>query len=341
MKPLETAGVQVVVRTQWFPREWQSPLLGQMSRRLHSRAVTVLRLINMIPLLRDASSFDVIMMNRDLVPEIKVNFIEPLLAKTNPRLIFDFDDAIHLTSRGNKLRKILPSFAWITAGNEQLASFAREIHPSVSVWPSVVDTEYYRPVKSRRPGPLRIGWSGSHQPMRDYVPMLKGPLMELAKTVDFEFLVISDELPQLDWSGVKWRHIPWKEATEAEDLQEIDIGTMPLRDAAFERGKCGMKAILYMSAGIPALVSPVGANCNIVLDGKTGFHCGSDSEWVAAFRSLVSDENLRLQLGRAGRAHVEMLYSQHCLFPRMIDIFGQVAALNERGRSVSNTRGCE
>ena len=43
------------------------------------------------------------------------------------------------------------------------------------------------------------------------------------------------------------------------------------------RGTCGMKAIQYMGIGIPAVVSPVGANREIVTDGVTGFHAATCS----------------------------------------------------------------
>jgi glycosyltransferase involved in cell wall biosynthesis len=315
------------VRIQWVPREWRSPLSSSACRHVHSRAATVVRLLNACWLLRGASGFDVVMMNRDLLPEIRIGFLEPLLAKRNPRLIFDFDDAIHLTLRGAKLRKILPHFAWITAGNEYLAQFARQLHQNVSVWPSVVDTGYYVPTGARKPGPIRIGWSGSRQPMRDYLPLIKTSLVELARQIEFEFIVISNEPPGLDWPGVRSRFLPWNPATEAQDLQEIDIGIMPLRDAPFERGKCGMKAILYMSAGIPAVVSPVGANQEIVIDSKTGFHCRTEAEWVKSLRRLAQDQELRRTLGQAARAHVEARYSQQYLLPKMVDVFTKVATI--------------
>ena len=65
---------------------------------------------------------------------------------------------------------------------------------------------------------------------------------------------------------------PWNPATEAEDLWDFDVGIMPLPDEPWARGKCGMKAIQYMAVGVPAVVSPVGANRTIVRDGVDGRH---------------------------------------------------------------------
>jgi glycosyltransferase involved in cell wall biosynthesis len=276
--------------------------------------------------LRDATGYDVIMMNRDLVPETSVEFLEPWLARRNPRLIFDFDDAIHIGKRVRKLRRILPHFAWITPGNPYLAEFARQIHKNVSIWPTVVNTDLYRPVDERKPGPIRIGWSGSSSTARYCLPLLEEPLRELAKTEQFEFLVICNSDPGIRWGEVKTRFIQWTTETEIADLQELDVGLMPLRDEPFERGKCGLKAIQYMGIGLPALVSPVGVNCDIVLDGETGFHCDSDADWVHRIRQLIRDDGLRCRLGTSGRARVVGKYSVDSLLPQMQEVFQQVSS---------------
>ena len=94
------------------------------------------------------------------------------------------------------------------------------------------------------------------------------------------------------------RYIPWTAQSEVEGLQQIDIGLMPLRDEAFERGKCGLKAIQYMGVGIPALVSPVGANREIVVHGKTGYHCVSEDDWIENILTLIHTEDIRVKMGR-------------------------------------------
>ena len=62
----------------------------------------------------------------------------------------------------------------------------------------------------------------------------------------------------------------WKLEREVADIQSFDAGIMPLFDDEEARGKCGFKIIEYMSAGVPVVCSPVGANPEIVEAGKTG-----------------------------------------------------------------------
>lgn len=249
-----------------------------------------------------------------------------MLARLNPRLVFDLDDAIYLGRRGGKLRRILPHFGAVVAGNHELATHLRKHNANVRVIPTVADGERFRPVPRRRSGPLRIGWSGSAEPLRLHLPMVRGAMEDLARDYEFEFVVISNEQPTFAWDGVRMRFIRWCAETEVEDLQQIDIGLMPLPNGPFERAKCAAKAVLYMAVGVPAVVSPVGANRDVVVDGVTGFHCSSRDEWRARLAELAEGATLRRRLGTAGRIRFEEAYSLQTVLPRWVELLEQMAA---------------
>ena len=62
----------------------------------------------------------------------------------------------------------------------------------------------------------------------------------------------------------------WNSDTEIEDLLQMDIGIMPLEDDQWAKGKCGFKALQYLSLGIPAVISPVGVNEKIIEKSAAG-----------------------------------------------------------------------
>ena len=332
VEPLRRLGHDVTVRVIRPERTWQSPLRNRILHRLHGRAATAVRLVTAGAAFHDAEDFDVIFINRDLLPETRIGFLEPLLCRANPRVIFDLDDAIFLGSRESKLRRILPYVAAVTAGNEHLANFARGLHPDVTILPTVVDTDYFRPCSSRPAGPLRVGWTGSREPMKDYLPMVREAICDLANRHPMEFVVICDKEPAFSWPNITVRYIPWHAATEVEDLWNIDVGLMPLPDGDFERCKCGTKAILYMAAGIPAVVSPVGVNREIVTHGETGFHCSTRRDWYSSLEALVCDLNLRRRMGAAGRRRAVAGYSRARLLPVLTDLFRRVSSRPARAR---------
>jgi glycosyltransferase involved in cell wall biosynthesis len=118
--------------------------------------------------------------------------------------------------------------------------------------------------------------------------------------------------------------MPWRAATELDDLSAIDVGVMPLPDDNWSKGKCGLKALQFMALGIPTVCSPVGVNTDIIQDDENGFLALSEEEWVDKLTRLLRSAELRRRLGDAGRATVEEKYSAVTQAPRVYEIFKSV-----------------
>jgi glycosyltransferase involved in cell wall biosynthesis len=117
---------------------------------------------------------------------------------------------------------------------------------------------------------------------------------------------------------------PWSEQVEVSDIQQFDIGIMPLPDESLERGKCGYKLIQYMACGKPVVASPVGVNMVIVREGVEGLLPIDLSQWAEALRNLCDDPSLRKRLGLAGRKRVEAVYSLQVAAPRLEELLRSV-----------------
>ena len=248
-------------------------------------------------------------------------------------LILDFDDAIYLadTSSANAWSRVLKSnrktemicrlARHVTVGNEFLAQFARQHALAVTVIPTTIDTNVYKP--RPRPENVRpvVGWSGSTTTLR-YLATLGPALERLSQRQDFELQLIGGRL-HLD--GIPTHCKPWRPETEVEDLRGFDVGLMPLCDDEWSQGKCGLKALQYMALGIPPVVSPVGVNATIVRDGFNGLYARTEEEWVDRIGLLLTDGSLRRRLGREARKTVEESFSALMHAPRLARILMDAA----------------
>jgi glycosyltransferase involved in cell wall biosynthesis len=189
----------------------------------------------------------------------------------------------------------------------------------VVIIPTVVNTEtVHNGIQEQRTDHPAVGWTGSFSTL-PYLDITLPVLKELQEQIDFEFVVIADKDPQL--SLKRYRFIRWSRQSEMADLLQFHIGIMPLHDDEISRGKCGFKAIQYMSLGIPAVVSPVGVNTKIVQDGVNGFVCATNDEWKRRLGELLRDPALRERMGLAAHASIEKNYSVKATGRIFLDLF--------------------
>lgn len=234
-------------------------------------------------------------------------------------IIYDFDDAIWLsnTSANNtivagikwhgKVRSISKWAYKVSCGNQYLCDFAKQFNSNVVLNPTTIDTEHlHNQVKDQHTGKIVIGWTGTHSTIQ-YLDELVPVLQKLEQKYDFEFRVISNRQPQLELKSLKY--IEWNKETEIADLLQFNFGLMPLRDDKWAKGKCGFKALQYMSLGMPAIVSPVGVNTTIVDGGVNGFICSTNQEWEQAIEKLLTDADTRIKMGAAARQKIIGHYS--------------------------------
>lgn len=262
--------------------------------------------------------YDAVFIHREAAP-LGPPIFEWIIAKIwRKPIVYDFDDAIWManTSAQNRIAaglkwhgKVGPICRWahtVTVGNAFLGDYAQRFNQQVVHIPTVVNTQEQHQPATDAPEELAVGWTGSHSTMR-YLDTFYPIIEALQQEVPFTFYVISNKAPENAPSNVHF--LPWNKATEIQDLQRFQIGVMPLADEDWAKGKCGFKAIQYMALGMPALVSPVGVNTEIVRDGIDGFHCRNAAEWKAALRQLLQDAALRTKMGANARKRIVEHYS--------------------------------
>lgn len=254
-------------------------------------------------------SFDVVFIHREAAPFGPPMFEWFITRVFKKYTVYDFDDAIWLpnTSESNRFFRLFKRFGnpadickWstvVSAGNDFLAEYARKYNDNVVVNPTTIDTDAHHN-KLARPesGKFTIGWTGSHSTVQ-YLNILIPVFQKLEERFDFELKVICDVPPKFTLKSL--RYVQWNKESEIEDLLSINVGVMPLPDDLWAKGKCGFKALQYLSLGIPAVVSDVGVNRSIVDHDVNGCICRTEDEWYKAICKMMSDtqymESLRIK----------------------------------------------
>ncbi len=306
--------------------------------------------LRQVKYLFDIKSYDAVLVYREVMLWGRP-WIENHIVKRGVPLIFDFDDAIWLTVKSqtgispsiknilkpkNKFDDIIKLSSHVIAGNEYLARHARLLNKNVSVLPTVVDIDHYRPFSLSREhhGNFIVGWIGSgstseylrllnnvwHEFKFSSMRMIKDPNKIIPNNIELHVIGAV-----YDSQDIKVRNIKWSLNTELEEMSRFDIGIMPLPDDEWTRGKCGLKALEYMAMGIPCIVSPVGVNAEIIQDGINGFIAIDEKEWIAKMNLLIEDPELREKLGNAGRKTVETRYSVKLWASKYLNIINKYA----------------
>jgi len=122
----------------------------------------------------------------------------------------------------------------------------------------------------------------------------------------------------------------WSADTEVCDLQDCDVGLVPLTDMSWNRWKFFFKAVQYMAVGLPVVARRIGSNSEIIEHGVNGFLVETKDEWYKCMHELLNNHTLRVQMGRAARATVVERYSTLKQMPRMISVFEQTLAQSKR-----------
>ncbi|MDQ3145318.1 MAG: glycosyltransferase family 4 protein [Pseudomonadota bacterium] len=284
--------------------------------------------------------YDAIWIYAELFPYLPAAFERLAFSRGKP-VVYDTDDAFFLAYDdhrnawvrrllGGKLDALMAGAAACCCGNPYLRDHAARCCRRSIVLPTVVDTDIYAPSPARgETRPLVIGWIGSPSTWPNVRPLL--PLLgRLCRAHDLRFRAVGagvgaerDRFDGLDL-------VEWSEAAEVAEVQAMDIGIMPLDDLPFQRGKSGYKLVQYMACGLPVIASPVGVNCQIVVNGVTGHLATSEAEWNEALSRLIGDPALRARMGQAGRASAVENYSLSSQAPRLVELFRSVVMTHDR-----------
>lgn len=203
--------------------------------------------------------------------------------------------------------------------------------------PTVVDTDKFFPVKKSKVGKLTVGWIGSHSTL----PLLESlfpVLRKLALSYDFKLKIVGSGRQEVLVDGIEIENLLWKLEREVEDLQSFDIGLYPMvvsesanKDWLF--GKSCFKAVQYMTAGIPFVLTPIGNCAETGIKNETHFFANSDEEWYQALKTLLDSVEQRRIMGEKGRAFALKNFTIEQQVDKIESVFIQAIQTFHKGKN--------
>jgi len=254
-------------------------------------------------------------------------------------IVFDLDDPIFLPYRS-------PSNAWfsllkfsrkthalfrlsdrVIAINDLIGQYAARFNPAVTVVPNFVDVAHARPAASRPPGRVRLVWTGSVSTVQN-LAAIAAPLRRLQSDLGVAVRVVG--VGEAAIPGVEVERREWSAATEVTDLQDADVGLVPLIDLAWNEWKFFLKTVQYMAVGLPVVARAKGSNADVIEDGVNGFLVETEDEWYDRVRRLVEEPELRRRMGEAARRTAVERFSVEAQMPRVAAVFDGAVAQGRR-----------
>jgi len=189
-----------------------------------------------------------------------------------------------------------------------LAEQYKDYNDKIYVVPNSIQFSEWKGLESKRHDRLRIGWIGGGTHTVDLL-MVKPVIEELLeKYPDLWFYCIHGcPDPYKTMAHVfhtkKWAPINLYPKFMAS--YKFDIGIAPLEDNNFNRGKSNLRWLEYSALKIPCVASPLPDFARVIKQGKTGFLAPDLESWKTSLETLIKDEGLRRDVGRAAYQKVK------------------------------------
>lgn len=243
------------------------------------------------------------------------------------RVVVDVDDyflgvpAYNIGSLGDysNVFETMRAADLVTVSTPFLAEAYSRFNPKVRVlrnrldWEMWADAPQQSEVERRR---VRVGWMGQRRYSAGNLNVLKGvigPFLE--RHPEVEFVAAGDNLVHADLGVPDGRRYPDRRVTTTSvgfrhfDLADItacmDIGLVPLERNNFNEGKSHLKGMEYAACGIPCVATPTESYRHWVEPGVNGLLAKRGNDWLRHLELLVSDDDLRREMGRNARARAE------------------------------------
>ena len=269
--------------------------------------------------------------NADVVVLLRKTFPYPIfwiLRKLSKKLIFDFDDAIFCntdgsfsTTRSSRFKTTILKCDHVFAGNEYLANEAKKYNSAVAVIPTSVEVSKYDISCQKDDMTFELVWIGSES-TKKYIAEIIPALEKAARAIpNLKLKIIADF--ELASPILNIKNVAWAEHDEAIELCKADVGLAPMPENNWTKGKCALKVLQYMAAGLPVISSQSGVNAYVIENGINGYLAFDNSQWSELIIHVSKEKQTLGKMGMIGKERVHKEFSVNVVFQKMFEILSQ------------------
>lgn len=285
----------------------------------------------------------------DLIYLLKINsysFIKELKRTSKAKIVFDLTDALWRPAFRRawmNLEEILEVSDAVFSENEYVCEYARKYNKHVFNLPACTQIEKFDQHREsgikRDENRIVIGWIGTDSTVSAIYSIIK-PLERLqARYPAIELRIIGEDKEKLRVPLKNIRFSSQHLYTEADMIREalsMDIGLFPApSDLKDYKIRGPLKALIYMSAGIPAVCLNAGDPAILITDGINGLLINSEEEWEDKIARLIIDPGLREKMGRLGNETVRQKHSLKNAFSSLEKAFLEVLKLDRSKEKIT------
>lgn len=204
-------------------------------------------------------------------------------------------------------RRALELSSAVVVSTPYLRDRIREWNPRTYVLENHVETQKFTPYRHGHGETAKVGWVGATgfrsgdldvlRPMSSMFPWVHGGHANWMPSFG-ELLGIADD---------DYERMPLTTAADYPNMFQFDIGTVPLNDVPFNRGKSWIKGLEYASAGIPFIASKMPAYLQLQKEYGLGYIAKNTHGWVKTIKKLSDDPVMRQDLADEGVEKVQQL----------------------------------
>lgn len=250
---------------------------------------------------------DVVYIQREVFPKkaffIGLNLLRKL-SQSSTKLIWDFDDNIYINGEiSKKERNILEkNSSVVTVPSQYLKNkLPEEFKNKVILLPTTDCQLLNLPLSQNITNKeftfqkeIRVLWIGSYGNLKHldsiaYSLDLAAKKLKINTGKKVVLEIVCNKPFNYKFSYLSVENTKWSRKSAIVALKNSHIGIMPLNENDFTLGKAGFKAVQYLGAGIPTIMSEVGFNKLVIKNGESGYFACNSNDWIESIGSIGSD----------------------------------------------------